>query len=180
MHDKCFELYLSEEIILQQIKELAVQINKDYAGKTPLFIGVLNGSFMFASDLFKQLNIETEISFVKLSSYEGTKSSGKIITSIGLDANIKNKDVIIIEDIIDSGKTLNHFVPQLINQQPSSLKIAALLYKPQASIYKIKIDYYGFTIPNKFVIGYGLDYNGLGRNFKDIYCEIEKENNVTN
>ncbi|MGI8951550.1 MAG: hypoxanthine phosphoribosyltransferase [Chitinophagaceae bacterium] len=173
MHDKFFIVYLSEEIILQKVKEIAQQINKDYAEKKPLFIAILNGSFMFAADLFKQLNVEAEISFIKFASYKGTKNSGHIITAIGLYNDVTNRDVIILEDIIDSGNTLHQFLPQLIHQQPSSLKIAALLHKPEAAIHPIKIDYCGFHISNKFVVGYGLDYDGLGRNFKDIYCEKE-------
>ncbi|MBN9295580.1 MAG: hypoxanthine phosphoribosyltransferase [Filimonas sp.] len=169
VHDKQFTPYLSEASIQEKIKELAANINRDYAGKKPLFIAILNGSFMFASDLFKHLTIDAEICFIKLASYKGTKSSGQVITAIGLDTDIAGRDVIIVEDIIDTGKTLNEFLPQIHNQQPSSLKIAVLLHKPEATVMPVHIDYCCFAIPNKFVVGYGLDYDGLGRNLKEIY-----------
>ncbi|MES1221981.1 MAG: hypoxanthine phosphoribosyltransferase [Bacteroidota bacterium] len=169
VHDKNFETFLSEETIQKRVKELAVIINKDYKGKRPLFIGILNGAFMFASDLFKNLEIEAEICFIKLISYQGTKSSGKVVTSIGLMEDIHGRDVILVEDIVDTGKTLTDFLPGLRHQQPASLKIAALLHKPDATEYPLTIDYLAFTIPNKFVVGYGLDYDGLGRNLKEIY-----------
>jgi len=169
VHDKSFETYLSEEIIQQRIKEIATAINKDYAGKRPLFIAILNGSFMFAADLFKHLTIPAELCFIKLASYKGMKSSGKVVTSIGLEEDIFDKEVVIVEDIVDTGKTLHRFLPKLFHQQPKSLKIATLLHKSEATEYPLKLDYIGFDIPNKFVVGYGLDYDGLGRNLKEIY-----------
>lgn len=169
VHDKEFGTYLSEETILEKVKELAASINQDYEGKRPLFVAILNGSFMFASDLFKQLTINAEICFIKLASYKGTRSTGHVITAIGLDHDLYNRHVVIIEDIVDTGKTLNEFLPQLRHQNPASLKIVALLHKPEATKFPITIDYTGFTIPNKFVVGYGLDYDGLGRNLKEIY-----------
>ena len=169
VHDKSFEIYLSEEKIQQRIREMAAVINKEYAGRRPLFIAILNGSFMFASDLFKQLDIEAELCFIKLASYKGMKSSGNVITSIGLEVDLFGKEVIIVEDIVDTGKTLHHFLPKLLHQQPKSLKIASLLHKPEATEYPLTLDYVGFDIPNKFVVGYGLDYDGLGRNLKEIY-----------
>ena len=135
----------------------------------PLFIAILNGSFMFAADLFKYLTIDAEICFIKLASYKGMKSSGHVITAIGLDQDLYGREVVIIEDIVDTGKTLNEFLPKLDHQQPKSLKIAALLHKPEATQFPLTIDYLGFRIPNKFVVGYGLDYDGLGRNLKEIY-----------
>jgi len=173
VHDKSFEPYLTAGQIDEAIQKLADQINNDYSGKRPLFISVLNGSFMFASDLFKKLTIESEICFIKLASYKGTKSSGHVITVIGLDIDLIHRHVIIIEDIVDTGKTLDQFLPQLQYQQPSSLKICALLHKPAATVHPIKIDYLGFTIPDKFVVGYGLDYDGLGRNIPEIYKLVE-------
>lgn len=169
VHDKTFETYLSEDAIIKRVKEMAVAINKDYAGRRPLFIVILNGSFMFAADVFKYLTIEAEICFIKLASYKGMKSSGKVVTSIGLEEDLFGKEVIILEDIVDTGKTLHNFLPKLVHQQPKSLKIAALLHKPEATEYPLTLDYVGFVIPNKFVIGYGLDYDGLGRNLKEIY-----------
>lgn len=169
VHDKTFVPYLSESIIREKIKELAALLDKDYAGKRPLFIAILNGSFMFTADLFKELTIEAEICFIKLASYKGTKSTGQVITAIGLDTDINNRHVIILEDIIDTGKTMNEFLPQLLNQQPLSLKIAVLLHKPEATVFPVKIDYCCFSIPNKFVLGYGLDYDGLGRNIRELY-----------
>ena len=155
--------------MLERIAQLAEQIDKDYAGKKPLFIAILNGSFMFASDLFKYITIEAEICFIKLASYKGTKSTGQVITAIGLDTDIVDRHVVVLEDIIDTGKTMSEFLPQLQNQQPASLKIAALLHKPEATAYPITIDYLGFSVPDKFLLGYGLDYDGLGRNLKEIY-----------
>ena len=169
VHDKTFETYLSEDAILKRVKEMAAAINKDYAGRRPLFIVILNGSFMFAADVFKYLTIEAEICFIKLASYKGMKSSGKVVTSIGLEEDLFGKEVIILEDIVDTGKTLHNFLPKLVHQQPKSLKIAALLHKPEATEYPLTLDYVGFVIPNKFVVGYGLDYDGLGRNLKEIY-----------
>ena len=169
VHDKYFIPFLSETEIQKKIKELGLQISKDYDGKKPLFIAILNGSFMFAADLFKYLTINSEISFIKLASYRGMKSTGNVITSIGLDADLFGKDVIIIEDIVDTGKTLYNFLPKLNDHHPSSLKIAALLHKPEATRFPLNLDYVGFSIPDKFVVGYGLDYDGLGRNLKEIY-----------
>jgi len=169
VHDKSFDIYLSSETIQQRVKELADQINTDYAGKRPLFIAILNGSFMFAADLFKNLTIEAEICFIKLASYKGMKSSGNVVTSIGLEDDLFGKEVIIVEDIVDTGKTLHNFLPKLEHQQPKSLRIATLLHKKEATAYPLTLDYVGFEIPDKFVVGYGLDYDGLGRNLKEIY-----------
>lgn len=169
LHDKEFDTYLSEETIQQKIKDIASKINEDYKERRPLFIAILNGSFMFASDLFKHLDINAEICFIKLASYKGMKSSGQITTAIGLDQDLYQRDVIIVEDIVDTGKTLNEFLPKLLHHQPASLKIAALLHKPAATVHPLTIDYLGFSIPDKFVVGYGLDYDGLGRNLKELY-----------
>jgi hypoxanthine phosphoribosyltransferase len=173
VHDKDFEPYLPAEQITKKIKEIAVRMDADYEGKKPLFVAILNGSFMFASDLFKSLTIEAEICFIKLASYKGTKSSGQVITAIGLDTDMHGRHVVILEDIVDTGKTLSEFLPQLEHQQPASLKIAALLHKPEATVYPISVDYLGFSVPNKFLLGYGLDYDGLGRNIPSIYKLVE-------
>ncbi len=169
IHDKVFIPYLSQTEIETAVKKLAETISIDYADKNPLFIAILNGSFMFAAELFKWLVIPAEICFIKLASYKGTTSSSHVITSIGLDTAIKDRHVIILEDILDTGKTLNSFLPQLYNMNPASLKIAALLHKPDATVYDVPLDYNGFKIPNKFVVGFGLDYNGLGRNIPALY-----------
>ncbi len=169
VHDKSFDIYLTEAVIQQRVKEMAGQISRDFAGKRPLFIAILNGSFMFAADLFKHLTIEAELCFIKLASYKGLKSSGNVVTSIGLEDDIFGKEIIIVEDIVDTGKTLHNFLPKLMHQQPRALRIAALLHKSEATEYPLQLDYVGFEIPNKFVVGYGLDYDGLGRNLKEIY-----------
>jgi len=174
VNDKKFQPYISAAEIQKRIGSLAARINSDYEGKRPLFIAILNGSFMFASDLFKEINIDAEICFIKLASYKGTRSTGNVITSIGLDEPLLNRHVIIIEDIVDTGNTLNKFLPQLYNQQPASLKIAALLHKPEALAFPIVIDYLGFNVPDKFLLGLGLDFDGLGRNLAEIYQLIEE------
>lgn len=171
--DRYFGTYLTEEMIAEKVAEIAAALNRDYAGKKPLFIAILNGAFMFAADLFKHIHIDAEISFIKLASYKGMKSSGNVITAIGLEQDLYGRDVIIVEDIVDTGKTLYHFLPQLQHQHPASLKIAALLHKPESTQFPLEIDYIGFSIPNKFVVGYGLDYDGLGRNLKEIYQLVD-------
>jgi hypoxanthine phosphoribosyltransferase len=169
VHDKEFVPFIAANTIQNKVKDLAAQLSQDYKNKKPLFIAILNGSFIFASDLFKQMDIEAEICFIKLASYKGTKSTGHVVTAIGLDTDIKDRHVVILEDIIDTGKTLYEFLPQISNQQPASVKIAVLLHKPEATKYQFPIHYTCFSIPNKFVVGYGLDYDGLGRNINEIY-----------
>lgn len=164
-----FEPYLSAEEIQLQIERLAEELSIAYAGKNPVFIAVLNGSFMFASDLFKSLKFNAEICFIKLASYKGTKSSGNVVSVIGLDMALKDRHVVVLEDIVDTGRTLTHFLPELENQQPASLKLCALLHKPEATVFPVQLDFVGFTIPNRFVVGYGLDYDGFGRNIPEIY-----------
>jgi hypoxanthine phosphoribosyltransferase len=173
VHDKFFTPYITATEIDAQVKKIADRLSKDYADRKPLFIAILNGSFMFAADLFKAMPVPAEICFIKLASYKGTKSTGHVVTSIGLDMDLFDRDVVIVEDIIDTGRTLNLFLPQLIHQQPRSLKICALLHKKEATVFPITIDYLGFTIPDRFVVGYGLDYDGLGRNLSEIYQLVE-------
>ena len=167
--DKQFVPYIRAAQLQQEIERMATEMNRDYVSKSPLFISILNGSFMFSADLMRRITVDCEICFIKLASYRGVKSSGKVLTSIGLDVEIKGRDVIILEDIIDTGNTLNQFMPQLNNLGPVSVKIAALLHKPEALQHSLTIDYLGFSIPNKFVVGYGLDYDGRGRNIPEIY-----------
>ncbi len=173
VHDKKFKPFITAAEIDSRIKEMAEKISKDYQDKNPIFIAILNGSFMFASDLFKSITGDAEIVFIKLASYKGTKSTGNVITSIGLDEPLKDRHVVIIEDIVDTGNTLTKFLPQLYNQQPASLKIAALLQKPEALEHPLDLHYIGFSVPNKFLLGFGLDYDGLGRNLAEIYQLVE-------
>lgn len=169
VHNKEFVPYINSIQIEAEVERIADEINRDYRGEMPLFVVILNGAFVFAADLFKRIHLDAEICFIKLASYKGVKSTGKVITAIGLDTEIYNRHVIILEDIVDTGKTLSQFLPTLEHQHPASLRIAALLHKPSATVHEIRIDYLGFTIPDKFVLGYGLDYDGLGRNIKEIY-----------
>lgn len=171
--DKHFEIFIDEAEIQAEIKALANQINNDYAGKEVLFIAVLNGAFMFAADLFKHVLLTAEISFVKVSSYLGTNSSGRVDELIGLNTSIQGKDVVIIEDIVDTGITIDKVVTLLKSDSPNSVKICTLLYKPDAFVGKSGPDYVGFSIPNKFVVGYGLDYNEKGRNLNSIYQVVD-------
>lgn len=170
VHDKTFELLIPGSRIREKIRGMAARMNEDLKSERPLFISVLNGSFIFSADLFRELTIEVEICFTKLASYQGTASMGRTITSIGLDADLTGRTVVILEDIVDTGRTLHEFLPQLLQQGPKKLLISALLSKPAAQQFPVKIDYPGFSVPDKFLVGYGLDYDGLGRNLPDIYC----------
>ncbi|TXB67181.1 hypoxanthine phosphoribosyltransferase [Vicingus serpentipes] len=167
--DLSFKPFISEEELDVAIKKVAQKINEDYKGKTPIFLGVLNGSFMFMGDLMKSINLDCYTSFVKMASYEGTESTGKINELIGLNEDIEGKDIILVEDIVDTGNTLVKLFDILKEKNPKSIKIATLLYKPEAYNKDHKIDYVGKEIPNAFVLGYGLDYDGLGRNLSSIY-----------
>ena len=169
VHDKVFKEYLSADLIQQRVSELAAQINTDYINKRPLFLAILNGSFMFAADLFRQVSLDAEISFIKIASYKGMRSSGQVMTAIGMDQDLHGREVIVVEDIVDTGKTLHHFLPSLGQQEPASIQIATFLHKPEATNFSVPLDYVGFSIPNKFVVGYGLDYDGLGRNYGALY-----------
>lgn len=175
VHDKKFQPYIGATELQQRIKDMAADMSRDLKDERPLFIAILNGSFMFAGDVFKYLNIPAEISFIKLASYKGTKSTGNVVQAIGLDEDLFGRTVVILEDIVDTGKTLSQFLPQLEHQQPKKLLVASLLTKPEAMVHPIKIDYLGFSVPNKFLLGYGLDYDGLGRNLPEIYQLVEGE-----
>ncbi|MFA5815460.1 MAG: hypoxanthine phosphoribosyltransferase [Bacteroidales bacterium] len=167
--DKTFASFIPYLRIQETIVRMAADLDRDMYGKDPLFLAVLNGSFIFAADLFKQLKMPSRISFVKMASYMGTGSSGKVDQLIGLQEVITGHHIIILEDIIDSGLTINKLLEHLHTMQPASIRIATLLFKPDAFKANFKIDYLGIEIPNNFVVGYGLDYNGYGRNSKDIY-----------
>jgi hypoxanthine phosphoribosyltransferase len=169
LHDKTFEIYIPETEIAKIVLNIADQINNSGIEK-PLFIAVLNGSFLFAADVIRKITIpNSEISFVKLASYEGTESTGKVNELIGLNQDLKGRNVIILEDIIDTGNTLTTLTQMIEKKEISSLKIATLIYKPEAYTKEISIDYIGKSIPNKFVVGYGLDYDEIGRNLPHIY-----------
>ncbi|MCF6359515.1 MAG: hypoxanthine phosphoribosyltransferase [Cyclobacteriaceae bacterium] len=167
--DKNFVSYLSEEEIQKATKRLASQLNKDYKETKPLFIAILNGSFMFASDLFKEIKLECEISFIKLSSYDEMSSTGNVLELIGLNENVFHRDVVIIEDIVDTGNTMKNVLEQFKDRGVKSVEVVSLLIKPEALANDVEVKYVGFEIPNKFVVGYGLDYDGFGRNTKAIY-----------
>ena len=169
LHDKTFAPFISEAELDEIVSKLAKKINKDYKGKKPLLLGVLNGSFMFISDLMKKLTIECELSFIKLSSYSGTKSQGVVEEVIGLSTSLKNKDVIVLEDIIDTGNTIGKLFEILKKEETRSLSIGTLLLKPDVFKDKFPVDYVGKEIPDAFVVGYGLDYDQLGRNLKEVY-----------
>lgn len=165
-----FEPYISRDTIDARVKELGKEITRDYAGKSPLFICVLNGAFPFASDLFRACEeIDAEITFIRLKSYEGTGSTGTIKEVMGLKEDIKGRPVIVVEDIVDTGHTIKRLVDDLKAKEPSEIKIATLLFKPEALVEDVNPDYVGFSIPKKFIIGFGLDLNEKARNLNDIY-----------
>lgn len=173
IHDLSFKPFIKKVEIEAKVKEMANKIDIDFEGKNPLFLVILNGSFIFAADLCRTCKSHYELAFIKLSSYDGLSSSGEVKTVFGLDRDIEGRHIIIIEDIIDSGKTLSEFLPKLKKMNPASVSMAVLLLKPDAVKYTIPIDYLGFEIPDKFVIGYGLDYDEMGRDLGDIFqlCE---------
>ncbi len=169
LKDKSFVPYITAETISEQVKAVAQKINSDLANETPLFLVVLNGSFMFAADLLKEVTIPCEISFIKLASYHGTTSSGVVTEMIGLTEDVKGRTVVIVEDIVDTGVTLEKLVNLLTKKEVKQIKVASFLLKPDAYKKDITVDYVGIKIPNDFVVGYGLDYDGLGRNMKEIF-----------
>lgn len=171
--DKEFKLYIKQEEIEHVIKDIANQINEEYKDKNPLFLVMLNGAFMFASQLFKELTIDCETSFVKYASYEGTQSTCEVKELIGLNSSIEGRDIVIIEDIIDSGFTMSCLLKKLEAMKATSVKIATMLFKPNAFKFDYKIDYIGMNIGNEFIVGYGLDYNQHGRNYGSIYKVVD-------
>jgi hypoxanthine phosphoribosyltransferase len=164
-----FKQFINKSKIQEKVRSLAVDLNIDYEGKIPVFLPILNGSFMFASDLIKLIDVPCKVSFVKISSYEGTTSSGQLKTLIGLEESLFNQHIIIVEDIVDSGLTLKKMLDELRSLGAKSVEVVALLRKQPAREKDIPVKYIGFEIENDFVVGYGLDYDGLGRNLKDIY-----------
>jgi len=167
--DKEFTLYIPYEEIQSRIAQVAMQMKKDFEGKNPLFVVMLNGAFMFAAELMQCFDLPAEISFVKLSSYAGTQSSGKVEKLIGLTNNIEGRDVVIVEDIVESGLTMKSMIQMLRDQNAGSVRIAALFVKPNCLLHDVHVDYPLIEIDNDFIVGFGLDYNGYGRNFKNIY-----------
>jgi hypoxanthine phosphoribosyltransferase len=167
--DREFSVYITEDEIQSRITALAEKINEDLKGQDVLFFGVLNGVFLFAADIFRQINLDCQVSFIKLASYDGTSSTGKIKELIGWNEDITGKTVIVLEDIVDTGATLERVIGELKLRKAADIKICTLLFKPEAYTRDIPIDYIGFEIPNNFVVGYGLDYDGYGRNLRAIY-----------
>lgn len=174
LHDLEFEPFISEEEITNSINNISEELNRDYQGKKPVFLAVLNGSFMFASEVVKRFKGDCEISFVKLGSYEGTETSGNVKTLLGLNQDLKGRHVILLEDIVDTGNTLAEIDKILKEAEVENYKIATLFYKPEAYKKSIPVNYIGMEIPNKFIVGYGLDYDGLGRNLTQVYKRKEK------
>lgn len=169
IHDKEFVPSIPAEDILVQVRRVAQEINRDYEGQEPLFLVVLNGSFIFAADLMREITLAADVSFVKLASYQGTASSGTVREVIGLNTDITGRPIIIVEDIVESGLTMAHMIATLKRQNPKSIDICTLLLKPEKQEVQLDIKYVAMEIPNDFIVGYGLDYNEHGRNLKDIY-----------
>jgi len=173
IHNKSFELFLENDTISKRTRLIGIQLNLDYEDKCPIFIGVLNGSFLFMADLLKEIDIACEVGFIRVASYYGTESTGQIKEAFGLPEDLNGRDVILVEDIVDTGLTLQYILEKVNAQKPASVRVCSLLFKPAALLQPIEeLTYVGFEIPNEFVVGYGLDYDGLGRNLKDIYRAI--------
>ena len=171
--DKEFKLFIPYEKIRSEVEKMAEQMNSDLKGRNPLFVCILNGSFMFAAEIFKRIDLlESEITFVKLASYDGNKTTGHVKKLIGFNEEIEGRTVVVLEDIVDTGITIDNILKQLEGMNPKEVKIATLLLKPDALQKEVQLDYIGLEIPNDFIVGYGLDYNGYGRNLIDIYSVI--------
>lgn len=174
LYDKRFRVSIPESEILERVKAVAAKINVDMKDKKPLLLAVLNGSFIFAADLMRYLTMECEISFVKLASYQGTTSTGTIKEVIGINEDLTGRDIIIVEDIVESGHTIKRMIDTLGTRNPASVHVCTLLFKPEALKVPIDVEYAAIRIPNDFIVGYGLDYDGLGRNLRDIYTLVEE------
>ena len=172
--DKTFRTSIPESEIKQRVKELAQRISHDLEGKNPLLLGVLNGSFIFAADLMREMTIPCEISFVKLASYQGVLSTGKVKEIIGINENLSGRDIVIVEDIVDTGRTMKQMVDSLATRNPASIHICTLFVKPDKLEEPLDIEYAAFSIPNDFILGYGLDYDQQGRGLKEIYTLVEE------
>ena len=173
VHDKVFEIYIPNSEIKKVISRMAEEINRDLSGKNVIFLGILNGAFMFASDLFREISLDCQITFLKLASYAGTSSTGNVKRLIGINEDIYQKTVVILEDIVDTGITLDNIIKQLKGYEPAEILVATMLFKPKAYTKDLALDYVGLEIPNDFVLGYGLDYEGYGRNLADLYKVVE-------
>jgi hypoxanthine phosphoribosyltransferase len=171
LNDKTFEVMIPAEEIDKAVAKVAEQLNKDYAEseKAPIFVGVLNGSYMFLSDLVRKTTFNNEVTFVRISSYEGTQSTGSITQKSGIDFDIEGRDIIIVEDIVETGHSINHMLQYIKSLNPNSVEVCTLFFKPEKYLYDLPIKYCAMEIGNEFIVGYGLDYDQLGRNLKDIY-----------
>lgn len=167
--DKKFDLYMSAEELAHEVKRVAAEISRDYRGRNPILCPVLTGSFQFASDLVKELDFDAEVSFVRYCSYQGMSSTGEVRELLGFSDSCKGRDVIIVEDIVDSGISMEKMLAQVAKKEPASVAICTLFFKPESFTKHFKIDYIGKSIPNDFIVGYGLDYNGMGRTYRDVY-----------
>ena len=172
--DRRFKIMIPAEEIDKAVERVAEQLNERYEGKTPIFLGVLSGSFLFLSDLVRKVNFDSRMAFVKISSFEGTQSTGQIQQHLGIDFDIEGKDIIIVEDIVETGHSMNYLLDHLRKKNPASISICTLFFKPEKFLYEYDIDYTALSIGNEFIVGYGLDYNQLGRNLKDIYVIDEQ------
>lgn len=173
LHDKTFKVMIPASEIDAAVERVAKQLDERYKGRMPIFLGVLSGAFLFLSDLVRKISFNSQVAFVKISSYEGTESSGEVKQQLGIDFDIEGRDVIIVEDIVETGHSMNYLLDYLKRRKPASISICTLFFKPEKFLYEYEIDYTALSIGNEFIVGYGLDYNQLGRNLKDIYVVDE-------
>ena len=172
LHNKQFTPYLSATELAEAIQQLANRLNQDYAGQQPLFVSVLNGAFMFTADLLKRVTIDCEVTFIRVASYVGTASTGQVKEVLGLQEELADRHVVILEDIVDTGHTMRMLLDTLVAQKPASLEVATLFLKPECLQHELDVRYVGLSIPNDFIVGYGLDYDGLGRNYPNVYKAV--------